>query len=268
MEIIQSQESFKRVNGKYQFSYIRGFVRHGNALFVAKWYNRREAPRSMSDLSEAREVNLNDRGPVLRPHWVVAPADPHDYYIKTPSLRAYADEDVETLLGREIDICETLKRNPHRHIAFYYGCREVRGRAIGLCFKRYVSTLADRVDPEHLSKAAFVVSSRPNADDRLREGLEGIKQAISHLHALGIVHNDITPANIMLEEDDTMVLIDFDSSRPVGAKFGGPDGERVKRTRGWHDPEVSTALRENDTNAYNEIEAWLFGESTECFMFE
>src|SRR5690625_1714542 len=152
MEIIQSQESFKRVNGKYQFSYVRGFVRHGNALFVAKWYNRREAPRSMSDLSEAREVNLNDRGPVLRPHWVVAPADQHDYYIKTPSLRAYADEDVETLLGREIDICETLMRNPHRHIAFYYGCREVRGRAIGLCFKRYVSTLADRVDPEHLSK--------------------------------------------------------------------------------------------------------------------
>lgn len=45
----------------------------------------------------------------------------------------------------------------------------------------------------------------------MKSGLEGILAAIKHLHSLGTVHNDINPANIMLDEDDTLNLIDFDS---------------------------------------------------------
>ncbi|KAG6245556.1 hypothetical protein E4U23_005282 [Claviceps purpurea] len=41
--------------------------------------------------------------------------------------------------------------------------------------------------------------------------LEGIERDVRHLHSLGIVHNDISPANIMFDELDRPVIIDFDS---------------------------------------------------------
>jgi serine/threonine protein kinase len=39
---------------------------------------------------------------------------------------------------------------------------------------------------------------------------------IRHLHALGLVHNDINPRNFMVSEDDRPVIIDFDSCKEEG----------------------------------------------------
>jgi serine/threonine protein kinase len=46
--------------------------------------------------------------------------------------------------------------------------------------------------------------------------LEGVKKGLDHIHALGIIHNDITPSNIMLDEHDTPIIIDFGSCRDMG----------------------------------------------------
>jgi serine/threonine protein kinase len=93
--------------------------------------------------------------------------------------------------------------------------------------------------------------------------LDGILAGIRHLHSLGIIYNDITPANIIFEEDDTPVIIDFDSCRKVGDLLHG-----TKRTHGWHDPHIQTALEKNDLDAFGELQTWLIGSSADKFMFK
>ena len=84
--------------------------------------------------------------------------------------------------------------------------------------------------------------------------LDGILSGIQYLYLLGLVYNDITPANIMLEEDGIWVIIDFDSCRHAGEVLRDTG---TKRTYGWHDPDV-TVSSENDLDAFVELQAWLF----------
>jgi serine/threonine protein kinase len=58
-------------------------------------------------------------------------------------------------------------------------------------------TLADRVK-DH---------DRPLDADKC---WNGIKDGVEHLHSLGIIHNDLNPRNVMLDSEDTPVIIDFD----------------------------------------------------------
>ncbi len=76
--------------------------------------------------------------------------------------------------------------------------------------------IGSKVNPQHLNKPAFLLSGRPLVDDAMRAQLDGVLGGIHHLHSLGLVYNDITPANIMVEEDGTWVIIDFDSCWHVG----------------------------------------------------
>jgi len=77
------------------------------------------------------------------------------------------------------------------------------------------------------------ISSRP-FDKTGR--FEGIRKGMRHLHSLGLIHNDISPYNVMVTEDDAPVLIDFDSCRDEGRKFG-----MKAETMGWTDeaPEIA-----------------------------
>lgn len=267
MRVIQSNESFKLVEGGLQFQYVKGIIRHQNVLYAAKWNSRRELPVDFSELHDVKQLDTEDRGPRMQPDWTVA--EEQDCYVKTPNLLAYAEApNLENLILQEIETCEILRKHPHPNIALYYGCRETRGRASGLCFKRYTTTLASKVDPQHLNKSAFLSSGRPYVDDKIKQALGGIKEAINHIHSLGIVHNDITPANIMLDEDGTMVLIDFDSCRHIGEELRGKDGVGTKRTYPWHNPEVTISSESNDLDAFTEVETWLFGTSADDFLFK
>lgn len=89
-------------------------------------------------------------------------------------------------------------------------------------------------------------------------------KGIQHLHSLGLVHNDVNPANNMVDEDGTAVLIDFDSCRRVGESLGET---RTKRTHQWYDPGVDTALEKNDMDAWEELKTWLTGREDE-YLFE
>ena len=67
-----------------------------------------------------------------------------------------------------------------------------------------------------------------------------IENGIAHLHSLGLVHNDLNPANIMFSEDDIPEIIDFDSCRR--------EGENLLKagTPGWSDESAIVADRAND----------------------
>jgi serine/threonine protein kinase len=258
MEIVKSAEGFKKVDGVYKFSYLQVIVRKNGRLYLAK--GPRQEP-NFSELYDVEPLETEDRGPRVEKSWTVLDS-PLDYYIKTPDLWAYSKPDLEQQILREVEICELLKSYPHPNIAFYAGCRSTMGRVSGICFKQYTCTLAEKVNPGHLCKSDFLSTPRLSVDDATL-GLDGILAGIHHLHSLNIIHNDVTPSNIFLEEDGIWVLGDFDSCRSNGVSLQG-----VKRTHGWHDPQVQTASEKNDLDAFKELQKWLIGSSTDDFLFK
>ncbi|KAF7327362.1 Protein kinase domain-containing protein [Mycena kentingensis (nom. inval.)] len=145
------------------------------------------------------------------------------------------------LQRQELEICEVLRRHPHPNICAYLGYRpHTDGLRIAcLCFERCEATLVDAVNK--------------GTPDTPRI-LDGIRDAITHLHSLGYAHNDINPRNIMLAQDGRPVLIDFDSAMKLGEPLG------IKgATFGWeYEGDVSKA--ENDLWGLKEVEKYLAGE--------
>lgn len=88
---------------------------------------------------------------------------------------------------------------------------------------------------------------------------------IKHLHSIGLVHNDLNPANIMFDQDDMLVLIDFDSCRYIGEPLRSTG---TKRTHHWHDPSVDSSMEKNDLDAFKDLQTWLTGSVDEVFIFE
>ena len=74
-------------------------------------------------------------------------------------------------------------------------------------------------------------------DQCVREIADGIR----HLHLLGIIHNDINPFNIMLDDQNTVRIIDLDS-----AKWEKQELCCKKGTEGWTQEGMTYAEREND----------------------
>ena len=198
----------------------------------------------------------------MNPTWLVLDS-PEDHYVKTPDLWAYVNANLEQQILREVEACELLRFHPHPNIAVYRGCRSTNGRVSGIYFQRYISTLQEKVNPRYLNKAEFLSSGRLAVDDALKGCLDGVLAGICHLHSLHIIHNDITPSNIMFKEDGTLVINDFGSCRKVGESLQG-----VPRTHGWHDPDVQAALEKNDLDAFTELRTWLIGLSADNFLFQ
>lgn len=122
----------------------------------------------------------------------------------------------------------------------------------------------DKINPGRLNKSTFISSNdRTAARKMAMRYLSGIEEAIRQLHALGLVHNDINPANVMITEDDRPVLIDFDSSCAPGTAL-----DRAKRTYGWFNPDVRVSRESNDLDALAELSVWLTGSSPGCFQFK
>lgn len=188
------------------------------------------------------QAKPTDQVYVKRPHLV-------NYYpINDTNRKRIADEVLQ-----EVKVCEKLKLKPHPNIAEYIGCKVDDGKISGICFKQYKETLQQKLNPGHLNKREFARSSR--LDAAWCSGIiQGIRNGLDHLHALGLVHNDITPANIIVDEHDTPVIIDFGSCRANGESLRG-----VGRTYEWYDHEVKIANPSNDLDALAEMEAWMFG---------
>ncbi|KAL4061768.1 kinase-like domain-containing protein [Scleroderma citrinum] len=155
-----------------------------------------------------------------------------EVYIKKPQISRYAGDAVAAELAKEDptktapDLCrsksniaaafrrdatmyETLRRSPHKNIAVYYGCvREGNHHFSGICMKRYRITLFE-VMHAHMNEQKL-------NPERISEIIEGVHAGLRHIHSLGYVHNDVTPTNIMIDEDGHPVLIDFDACRKLG----------------------------------------------------
>ncbi|KAG5967439.1 hypothetical protein E4U56_000849 [Claviceps arundinis] len=156
---------------------------------------------------------------------------PKDSYIKEPNLLDYDRtpnaEPLSNLVLHEIEAYELLRKHPHPNIVDYRGCVVIDGRIRGLCLAKYKMTLRERMDESTDFDKDLVV--------------DGIERGIRHLHSLGIVHNDINPRNVMFDELDRPIIIDFDSWQREGQKLGYKAG-----TLDWRIEGTEYARFEND----------------------
>ena len=74
------------------------------------------------------------------------------------------------------------------------------------------------------------------------------------MHALGLIHNDLNPSNIMIN-GDSPVTIDFDSCKREGEKLGLKLG-----TFGWAMEGVDYATPQNDYFGLSKIREALVEE--------
>ncbi|KAM0460818.1 hypothetical protein ACHAO4_001611 [Trichoderma viride] len=123
-------------------------------------------------------------------------------------------------LADEVEFMEMLRNQPHPNIVGYHGCHVRRGYITGLVLGRHPHDLNNYLKSGHAvqNKALFI---------------ESLQSAIDHLNTLGLAHNDLNPSNVLVAEDGSPILIDFDSARKIGEKLSTSRG-----TKGWIDCEM------------------------------
>lgn len=158
---------------------------------------------------------------------------PFTCYLKLQSLRNYTGKGgarsnvSKFLMSREAKACEMLRKPSHRNIATYFGCVVEDGLIVALCFERYQQMLQERLADKERPLDAKTV-------------LQGIQDGVDYIHSFGYCHNDIHDMNIMLDDNDTPVLVDFDACLPEGETLSWKGG-----APGWC-PDVSISRKEND----------------------
>jgi hypothetical protein len=194
-------------------------------------------------------VPPGDTYPLAPPGLTVSPIQEEgaDVYVKRPRLIAYSLFSVRTTLAdmllQEAAALERVRARPHRHLARYHGALVRRGRVQGLVLARYRTTLRARLEDDP-------PESRAHFDGRAC--VAALRGAVAHLHGLGLAHNDINPANVMLDGEDAPVLIDFGSCAPFGERLVSTG------TPGWmEDEEFETSERSHDVFALGVLEKWV-----------
>ncbi|RSL41082.1 hypothetical protein CEP53_012974 [Fusarium sp. AF-6] len=257
MQILQRHETFKRIDNRNQFHRVKFTIEQDGNYYIGYLKARRETPSDLSQLQDVQQVQTTGRGPKLQPHWTIT-LPTNESHVKKPAIDDFANPKLESQIEHEIQVWEIIKQHPHPALAVYHGCVESEGRVSGLVFERYEETLSQRVNPGRLCKRNFIASGRPLVQSWMRRWLKSIESALVHLHSLGLVHNDITPANIMLSDKNEAVIIDCDSACRVGESLVDK-----KRTCGWADRDVTHAAPSNDLKSLDELETWLFGSANE-----
>ncbi|KAI0550665.1 hypothetical protein F4679DRAFT_594579 [Xylaria curta] len=165
-------------------------------------------------------------------------------YHKRPRLISYGEkypDHFPKVTLNEAKVCEILQKHPHPNIARYLGCIIKDGRIKGLGFDKYPITLGEMLE-----------DGTPFDKQRC---IHGIEAGVQHMHDLGLVHNDLNPANIMMDGDNP-IIIDFDSCRPEGEKL----------LKGGTFEFTSNQLyskRENDHYSLSKIREAIFGSGDE-----
>lgn len=232
IEVLEQGQAWVHIGDDLQYSHTTVILRKGDNIFHARTKHRYSPSETINpDNLEMRPIPVPEIWPLFSNDLTRAPNPlPVDSYVKRPSLLYCCETDdfhISDLLLNEARICEILRKYPHPNIAQYLGCTVQGNRITGLSFVKYDITLADRLK-DH---------DRPLNRDRCWKGIE---RGVQHLHSLGLIHNDLNPHNIMLNSDDTPVIIDFDSCRREGDKL------LKAGTWGWADESSTLANTTND----------------------
>lgn len=166
-----------------------------------------------------------------------------DTWVKGLNIQAYnltaGSAHVANQVLEEIKAYQLIAANPHSNLAEFRGCLTRDNRVVGILLKRYATTLKARV-----------AGQSQNTLDR-ETIVENIGSGLSHLHSLGMAHNDINPSNIMFDENDRLVIIDLGASRQIGNMLSQTG------TPGWNEGFDRTSSIRNDEIGFGKIQEWL-----------
>lgn len=118
------------------------------------------------------------------------------------------------------------------------------------------------MNPCNYDKKTFL-TKRTISAVQAEKYLTGIRRGLRHLHKANLIHNNLTPDNIMISSEDEAVIIDFESTELKDIKL-----LRIKRTPGWHASKANIAAEENDIAALRELRVWLTGTSPSQYRFD
>lgn len=170
-------------------------------------------------------------------------------FLKRPQVHCLLEEFggsiIPQMLLEEVQVMEFLRRHPHPNIVPYHGCVVRRGYITGIALTRYQNILDHRFrdDVSGLDLDRF--------EQKLRD-------AIGHIHALGIAHNDLNPANIAMDSNDDPVIIDWGSCKEFGGLLLSAG------TPGWIEDDFDVSKKEHDLFAIGKIMAWMGAEKARC----
>ncbi len=245
MEVVDFGEAFEEAHGDLEFSHTKVILQKNFEYFYAITTQR---CRCASDIDPSTldciAIPSSRILPVFPAGYTrVSESLPSDCYVKRPALLCYGDtpasSEPSTLLLREAQTCEVLRRHPHTNIAKYLGCLvDDNGRIAGLCFVKYGPNLMQLV--------------RSDRQFDRRACLTAIRGAVKHLHKLGLVHGDLTTYNILSNGED-FVIGDFDSCTPEGKEF-----ELKTGTKGWTKGDSKIARCATDWYGVSKIGKFLF----------
>lgn len=246
MKICEQAEMFIRKGDDFVFDHSKFILQDQSGNYFYSRKGIRLFPSVPIDVHELHTVPLKDIWPSFDPSMTRAPSPlAENHYVKRPSLLFYSDEQAHDLTNQiinEVSVCEILRSNPHPNIIEFLGCIVKDDKIQGLCFTKCSMDLEERLrDKKPLDPELY---------------LRSLRGAILHLHALGLVHNDINPRNIMINENDVPIIIDFDSCKHEGElldKSGTPD---------WCIEDAKYAMPENDFFSFALVEKYLLSKCT------
>lgn len=90
----------------------------------------------------------------------------------------------------------------------------------------------DYIDGEDLRKR-LIRTEQPLSESEVTDILSQTLDALNEVHAHGIWHLDLKPANVMLDNNGTVRLIDFGASKQFDAKKGSATNTAVAFTSGY-----------------------------------
>ena len=136
--------------------------------------------------------------------WRVRERNRNRYYAVKRVTKQPGDDD--RFFGQAINEFEIARRFDHPGLRKYYRLRRVRHWL--------------QVNELHLfmelCEGKSCQAHRPTDISRAVHIHHDVAAALTHLHALGYVHGDIKPNNIIVAEDGTVKIIDFGQSCAVG----------------------------------------------------
>ena len=122
---------------------------------------------------------------------------------------------VKASRGHDVEIIQTLKQNPHPHVVEFQH-QDPMGSHIAM---EYYSggDLFGYVDKNHQEMSSYTIQRM------IRE----ISQAISHIHTRGIVHRDTSLENILLDDNLSCHLADFQLAKTSASNIQGVVGKLI-----------------------------------------